>query len=393
MSSSNPRRVPVASRGRRVPGLCQTTRQDGSVFYEYRGRLGGRVRTIGLDAVTKTDAIAEAESLRSGVREKRIEITADRRKTVAEAAAEYLVYLASLEGTRGERSPRTREDAEAKLRLYLLPQLGALRMAQVSERDVARVANAHRDMSESTVRSVLSVGSQYFAWGVRERYCDHNPVKRARDVYGDTLLPASEPKPQRALTDAEIMAGLKKLSDAFRPVVAFTAETGLRISEVLGLVWSNCDLDAGSIVVEAQLQNGKRRRTKTKREREISISEAAVEILRAHRRTTSGSPTRGIGAVAPDRLVFVTKTGRPQSRRNVLRAWQNAVGIEGVGLHTLRHSFVSRLEEKGVSVAIAAELVGHSRVTTTQAVYTRMRGDRTAKLQAQRAALQAAASS
>jgi integrase len=53
---------------------------------------------------------------------------------------------------------------------------------------------------------------------------------------------------------------------------------------------------------------------------------------------------------------------------------------------------VSRLEEKGVSVAIAAELVGHSRVTTTQAVYTRMRGDRKAKLQAQRAALQAAAS-
>lgn len=104
------------------------------------------------------------------------------------------------------------------------------------------------------------------------------------------------------------------------------------------------------------------------------------------------SPTLGIGAVAPDRFVFVTRTGRPQSRRNVLRAWQAAVGIEGVGLHTLRHTFVSRLEERGVSVAITAELVGHSRITTTQAVYTRMRGDRGAKLQAQRAALRSAAS-
>jgi site-specific recombinase XerD len=36
-------------------------------------------------------------------------------------------------------------------------------------------------------------------------------------------------------------------------------------------------------------------------------------------------------------------------------------------VHTLRHSLISRLEERGVSVAIAAELVGHSRVTTTQA--------------------------
>jgi integrase len=55
----------------------------------------------------------------------------------------------------------------------------------------------------------------------------------------------------------------------------------------------------------------------------------------------------------------------------VLRAWQKAlgdIGIDGCGLHTLRHSFISRLEERGVSVAIAAELVGHSRVTTTQAV-------------------------
>jgi integrase len=48
------------------------------------------------------------------------------------------------------------------------------------------------------------------------------------------------------------------------------------------------------------------------------------------------------------------------------------------------------LEERGVCVAITAELVGHSRITTTQAVYTRMRGGREAKLQAQRAALQAA---
>ena len=50
------------------------------------------------------------------------------------------------------------------------------------------------------------------------------------------------------------------------------------------------------------------------------------------------------------------------------------------------------LVERGVSVAITAELVGHSRITTTQAVYTRMRGDRGAKLQAQRAALRSAAS-
>jgi integrase len=76
-------------------------------------------------------------------------------------------------------------------------------------------------------------------------------------------------------------------------------------------------------------------------------------------------------------LIFVTKTGRPQSRRNCLRAWQNAlqaVGVEGVGLHSLRHSFVSRLAERNVPVAFTSELVGHARVQATVDVYTRVRG-------------------
>lgn len=163
---------------------------------------------------------------------------------------------------------------------------------------------------------------------------------------------------------------------------------------MLALTWASVDLDAGTIAVEGQLgRDSAVHRTKTKRSREISISDTAVDVLREHRRGMRSSELLGIHAVAPDSFVFQTGTGRPYSRRNVLRAWQSAlagIGIDGCGLHTLRHSFVSRLEERGVSVAIAAELVGHSRVTTTQAVYTRMRGGREARLAAQREALRIA---
>jgi integrase len=256
----------------------------------------------------------------------------------------------------------------------------------VTEHEIEDLARSARHRSESTVRSILSTGSRFFAWALRRRYCDQNPVKRARDVHGDTLLPAWTPKPQRALTDDEVLAALGCLGEAFRPTVPFTAETGLRISEVFDLRWSDVDLDQGALVV---------RSTKTKTTREIGISAAAVEILREHRAAAPSKSLVGIAAIAPDALVFQTRTGRTQSRRNVLRAWQEAlaeVGIDGCGLHTLRHSFISRLEERGVSVAIAAELVGHSRITTTQAVYTRMRGGREAKLAAQREALRSASS-
>jgi hypothetical protein len=54
------------------------------------------------------------------------------------------------------------------------------------------------------------------------------------------------------------------------------------------------------------------------------------------------------------------------------------IGIEDAHLHSLRHSFVFRLEERNVPVVIASALVGHSKVTTTQAVYRWIRGDRKA---------------
>jgi integrase len=41
------------------------------------------------------------------------------------------------------------------------------------------------------------------------------------------------------------------------------------------------------------------------------------------------------------------------------------VGIAGAGLHSLPHSFVSRLVEENVPVTFAQKLVGHSRVETT----------------------------
>ena len=83
----------------------------------------------------------------------------------------------------------------------------------------------------------------------------------------------------------------------------------------------------------------------------------AAAILREHR---AWMEDEGYD-VSDGALVFVTRNGLPQSRRNVLRSWQAAletVGIEGAGLHSLRHSFVSRLVEDNVPVSFAQKLVG-----------------------------------
>ena len=81
--------------------------------------------------------------------------------------------------------------------------------------------------------------------------------------------------------------------------------------------------------------------------------------------------------------MFVTSRGKPQSRRNALRALHKAGDAEGlngdgrepVGLHDLRHSFVALALDAGASLAEAATLARHANAKVTATVYAGLAGD------------------
>jgi integrase len=78
-----------------------------------------------------------------------------------------------------------------------------------------------------------------------------------------------------------------------------------------------------------------------------------------------------------DSLVFTSARGKPQSRRNALRAVHaagdaaglNGDGRERMGLHDLRHSFVANALAAGVTLPEAATLARHPNARTTAIVY------------------------
>jgi integrase len=168
---------------------------------------------------------------------------------------------------------------------------------------------------------------------------------------------------------------LDKLTDTFRPVVACCVFGALRISEALGLTWRDVDFNGGTLTISGQLgTEGVRVPVKTAASAAtVPLLPALARELHAHRSRLAGKDLRRVHA---DAQVFTTSRGKPQSRRNALRAVHaagDAAKLNGedrqpVGLHDLRHSYVA-LVLSSVSIAAAAALARHANPKVTLAVY------------------------
>jgi integrase len=106
----------------------------------------------------------------------------------------------------------------------------------------------------------------------------------------------------------------------------------------------------------------------------VPMLPALARELLDHRSRQASVDLRRVHA---DALVFQTSRGKPQSRRNALRAVHaggNAAGLNGegrqlVGLHDLRHSFVALALASNVSLAEVAALARHANAKVTASVY------------------------
>jgi len=107
---------------------------------------------------------------------------------------------------------------------------------------------------------------------------------------------------------------------------------------------------------------------------QVPLLPALERELRAHRSRQASIDLR---LVHRGQLVFTTARGKPQGRRNALRALHaagdtaglNGEGREPVGLHDLRHSFVAVALDSGVTLAEAAVLARHANAGVTGVIY------------------------
>ena len=136
---------------------------------------------------------------------------------------------------RGDLRPTTWERYEQLLRIHLKPTLGERRLSHLDEDDVVRLMAVMRagGSSEGTVRKAVSLLQVILNRAVRRGAIAQNPVRRLER--GERPVP--QRREMRVLTREEIERLLTHTPDYYRILIATALFTGLRIGELLGLLW------------------------------------------------------------------------------------------------------------------------------------------------------------
>ena len=141
-----------------------------------------------------------------------------------------------------------------------------------------------------------------------------------------------------------------------RAILEFLYATGVRVSELVGLLLTNLDLEEGLCTVFG----------KGSKERMVPLGRPACAALSRYLHEVRPALEKGKGRG----YVFLNQRGRPLSRTavwKIVKAAARLAGIEGsVSPHVLRHTYATHLLEGGADLVAVQELLGHADISTTQ---------------------------
>jgi len=153
------------------------------------------------------------------------------------------------------------------------------------------------------------------------------------------------------IDESEALLDDRRLDERDRAVLELLYATGLRVSELAGLALDDVDAATGTVRVIG----------KGRKERIVPFGAKAARALDAYL-AARGGPARG--------PLFVSARGRALGVRSIyelVRQRARASGItRRVSPHTLRHTFATHLLDRGADLRLIQDLLGHSRLSTTQ---------------------------
>ncbi|WP_169747736.1 site-specific integrase [Demequina subtropica] len=254
-------------------------------------------------------------------------------------------------------------------------------------------------LSPRTVRAALIALGQAFAFAVEDGLIAVSPVEgvkppRVKEVKGTEVQhwTPEEMRTFRNYSDADALAGAWRLT-----------LSGLTRADIMGLRWSDVNLDAGTVTIaqgRVALMRGDATDTPKSAQRRRTVALDAthpgtvamlrrLHVQQANDRLAAGSAWNASGYVVVDALGTPL---RPEFYSDRFQALCREAGVPVIRLHSVRHSLAFLLHSAGVLPTEAARLLGHTVAVHLATYLPEARAEETARASAAIAAAMGAAS-
>jgi integrase len=324
---------------------------------KYRKAIVGTVATL----ANETSALKAAQALRIDANQQAPHAESGPR-SVAELIAHY--RLKELAGeSKGRKAFSTRAAYECYLNRWILPRWGDLRIDQVKSVAVEEWLDSIK-RAKGTRAKIRNIMSAIFHHAMRYEWVDRNPIKLVRQS-------AKREKVPEVLELFELQLLLSKLFVRERTLALLDAATGLRVSELLALRWSDVDFENLELNVTRSIWHQVVGNCKTEASaKPVPMDSYMAEDLLRWRRQSDYS--------SDDDFVFASETMKGKQpywpdnlMKRHIRPVARANGInKNIGWHTFRHSFGTLLKANGEDVKTVQELLRHANSRITLDVYT-----------------------
>ncbi|WP_019549330.1 tyrosine-type recombinase/integrase [Streptomyces sulphureus] len=273
---------------------------------------------------------------------------------------------------RPRRKLSTFDKYEAHVRLYLVPMIGTKRLESLGVADVRRfLTRLDKQTTAATAKESHRVLRSALSAACREELLTRNVAS----LVEPPRVTARELSPWTLDETLTFLGAARK--DPLYAAFVLAVTMGLRRGEIVGLRWSDVDLENRVLYVRQQTQ---RRRgelysdgPKGRRSRAIPLPAMCVAPLRWHRMRQAAAKRKAGEKWQDSAYVFTTGTGRPVEPRNVYRSFTRvakSAGLRVIRLHDARHGCATLLVAAGVAPRVVMEILGHSQISITMDVYT-----------------------
>ncbi len=254
-------------------------------------------------------------------------------------------FLADLRNA--DRSPHTIRAYESDLLRYC--RFCADARSAVSVETLRTFFASRGDHAPATRARIQATLASFFAWAYRGGHVPADPMARIERV---TVHP-SPPRGVGKDAIARVLAAIPAAQPRDRLFFRLLAETGLRVSEALGIYVEDLDMAPDDEHLRVKGKGGRHRTL-------LLDDPALVRHLRTYLRKNGYRH-------GPLFRAAKNGTGGPLAYQSIQERWAGYCRKVGVDctLHQLRHTHATELVNDGVSLATIRKRLGHKNLQTT----------------------------